>query len=160
MLTKRLELSPLTRAQTLARIDAMTSAERAQLSADWLAQLDASGGEDPWVHGFTLVHLESGRTIGACGFKGPPSDADGAVEIAYGVDADQRGNGYATEAAAALVAYALADPRVRIVRAHTLPQPGPSPRVLSKCGFRHVGDIVDPEDGLVWRWERARDEAS
>jgi len=28
--------------------------------------------------------------------------------------------------------------------------------VLTKCGFRHVADLVDPEDGPVWRWERRR----
>jgi hypothetical protein len=26
--------------------------------------------------------------------------------------------------------------------------------VLAKCGFRHAGTVVDPEDGVVWRWER------
>jgi len=31
-----------------------------------------------------------------------------------------------------------------------------STRVLVKCGFRHVGGVVDPEDAPVWRWERSR----
>jgi [ribosomal protein S5]-alanine N-acetyltransferase len=25
--------------------------------------------------------------------------------------------------------------------------------VLTKCRFERVGEVVDPEDGLVWRWE-------
>jgi RimJ/RimL family protein N-acetyltransferase len=29
-----------------------------------------------------------------------------------------------------------------------------SARVLAKCGFRRVGEVIDPEDGLVWRWEK------
>jgi len=27
-------------------------------------------------------------------------------------------------------------------------------RVLECCGFECVGEVMDPEDGLVWRWER------
>jgi hypothetical protein len=26
--------------------------------------------------------------------------------------------------------------------------------VLDQCGFWHRGEVVDPEDGLVWRWEK------
>jgi RimJ/RimL family protein N-acetyltransferase len=63
------------------------------------------------------------------------------------------GRGYATEAAAALVDFALASGQVRLVRAHTLPEVNASTRVLLKCGFRHVGTVVDPDDGPVWRWE-------
>jgi [ribosomal protein S5]-alanine N-acetyltransferase len=25
--------------------------------------------------------------------------------------------------------------------------------VLSKCGFKAVGEVVDPADGVIWRWE-------
>jgi RimJ/RimL family protein N-acetyltransferase len=67
------------------------------------------------------------------------------------------GQGYATEAAAALVAYAFATPRVAVVRAHTLPTANASTRVLAKCGFGQVGTVVDPEDGTVWGWERTRE---
>jgi len=43
---------------------------------------------------------------------------------------------------------------VRLIRAHTLPEPNASTRVLQKCGFEQVGEVTDAEDGLVWRWER------
>ncbi|MEY2854243.1 MAG: hypothetical protein RL030_1375 [Pseudomonadota bacterium] len=95
---------------------------------------------------------ENGLSVGACMFKGPP--ADGVVEIAYGIDPDQQGKGYATEAAQALFAYALASGEVRLVLAHTLPDSTASKRVLAKSGFRHVGETIDPEDGLVCRFER------
>jgi [ribosomal protein S5]-alanine N-acetyltransferase len=91
--------------------------------------------------------------IGMCGFTGPP-DTNGAVELAYGIVPSYQGKGYATEAAAALVELASADPRVRIIRAHTLPERNASTRVLEKCGFRKIGEVVDPENNLVWRWER------
>jgi [ribosomal protein S5]-alanine N-acetyltransferase len=130
----------------------MDAADKAQLSADWLARLHASTSPDPWVHGFSMVHLDTGVTVGQCGFKGPP-DSDGMVEIAYGVASSQESKGYATEAARALVAYALSIDQVRLVRAHTLPASNASGRVLAKCGFQFVGEINDPEDGLVWRFE-------
>ena len=134
-------------------IEAMTPAEKAQLSADWLARFRVSTVTDPWAHGFRLVHRASGLVVGTCSFKGPP--ADGVVEIAYGVASDQQGKGYATEAAHALVAYAFTFDEVRIVRAHTLPGSSASIRVLAKCGFRHVGEVVDTDDGLVWRFEKS-----
>jgi RimJ/RimL family protein N-acetyltransferase len=97
--------------------------------------------------------VESGLVIGNAGFTGPP-DAEGMVEIAYGVVPDFQGRGYATEAADALVAWAAKNGRVAIVRAHTLPKRNASTRVLEKCGFKYVGELMDPTDGLIWRWEK------
>jgi RimJ/RimL family protein N-acetyltransferase len=124
-----------------------------EVSPAWLAQLRAATAADPWRFGFAVVHRESGLVIGSASFKGPP-DEDGAVEIAYGIVPGYQGCGYATEAAAALVAFAFDNHRVRLVRAHTLPTPNASTRVLAKCGFEYMGEVVDPEDGLVWRWQR------
>jgi len=133
----------------------MSPADRAQVSDTWLAQLHALTAPDPWVLGFSLVLRETGAAVGGAGFTGPPG-ADGIVEVAYGVDPEHQGKGYATEAAEALTAWAFSDSRVRIVCAHTLPEPNASTRVLTKCGFRHLGPINHPEDGLVWRWEKHR----
>jgi RimJ/RimL family protein N-acetyltransferase len=149
--TPRLRLTVETTEATLARIDGMSPEDRAQVSPDWLARLRASV-PSPWTHGFAMEELATGATVGACAFKGPP-DADGAVEIAYGVDPAFQGRGYAKEAAAALVEFALRDERVRVVRAHTLPENGPSQGVLTANGFECLGEVIDPEDGLVWRWE-------
>ena len=126
------------------------------VSAAWLESLRAAAGTppDPWTYGFFIVERSSGMVIGSAGFKGPP-DAQGMVEIAYGVDPSCQGQGFATEAAGALLRYAAADPRVRLLRAHTLPEANASTRVLGKCGFVHIGEVVDPEDGPVWRWERS-----
>lgn len=123
------------------------------VSPVWLSRLRAATVTDPWEHGFGVVHRESQSVIGGAGFKGPPDEA-GMVEIAYGIVPRYQGCGYATEAAAALVAFAFGSGRVRLIRAHTLPMANPSTRVLAKCGFLHIGEIMDPEDGLVWRWER------
>ena len=127
-----------------------------EVSPAFLAQLRAALVADPWVHGFAVVHRESGEVIGSAGFKGPP-DEDGMVEIAYGIVPSHQEQGYATEAAMALVAFAFGSGRVRLVRAHTLVESNASTRILTKCGFESVGEVVDPEDGLVRRWERTHD---
>jgi RimJ/RimL family protein N-acetyltransferase len=72
--------------------------------------------------------------VGVAGFGSPPN-ANGVVEIGYAIVPEARGNGYATEAANALVGYAFADPRVNAVEAETLPDLPDSIRVLEKCGF-------------------------
>jgi RimJ/RimL family protein N-acetyltransferase len=151
--TKNLKLVPQTLQEVLAMVEAMTPSEKAELSADWLARLRDSTPPDPWTLGFSMVHLNSDAVVGKCGFKGPPA-ADGMVEIAYGVSPEYQGKGYATEAAQSMTDYAFSSGKVRVVRAHTLPDPNASTRVLTKCGFRRIGEVIDPEDGLVWRWER------
>lgn len=156
--TSRLDLVLQTPDEVLARIEALSPEDRAQVSPDWLARVRMATPGDPWMFGFSIVERATGADVGDCGYKGPP-DREGCVEIAYGVSPDRRGRGYATEAAAALVAFAFAQEGVRLVRAHTLPEKGASPRVLEKCGLRLIGEVIDPEDGLVWRWERARETA-
>ncbi len=167
--TLRLILLPCTPEQLLALIDQPDDFERLvglpvadglhqfyvsdDVSQDWLDVLRSSSEPDPWRHGFFVAHRESRSVIGSAGFKGPP-DAAGMVEIAYGIAPGFQGHGYATEAAAALVRFALASGQVRLLRAHTLPVANASTRVLLKCGFRHTGTVVDPDDGPVWRWER------
>ena len=150
--TRNLKLVPQTPEDVLAQIEPMDSDQKAQLSPHWLA-LVRNAGPDPWIFGFALVHEITNIRVGSCGFKGPP-DADGIVEIAYGVAPEHQGRGYATEAAEALVAYAFRSGQVRVVRAHTLPDNDASKRVLEKCGFQFIGEVDDPEDGLVWRWEK------
>jgi ribosomal-protein-alanine N-acetyltransferase len=151
--TEHLQLVPRSRDEVRADIEQMPPEMRKEVSAAWMAMLETSSTIDPWIHGFTLVHQGSETVVGSCGFKGPP-DADGMVEIAYGIAPEQQGKGYATEAAAELVSYAFASAAVRVVRAHTLPLPNASTRVLTKCGFQKIGEVMDPDDGLVWRWER------
>lgn len=123
----------------------------AEVSPAWLAALREAKGADPWRHGFLLKHREHGMAVGTAGFKGP-ADADGVVEIAYGVIPTFEGQGLASEAAAALVKFALATPGVKEIRAHTLPETNASTRVLKRAGFEFESEVDDPEDGRVWRW--------
>lgn len=152
-MTMTLKLVPRNRDEVAASLDAMPAEVRAQVSADWWAKFQQSAFEDPWVHGFNLL-LADGANVGIGSFKGPP--VDGAVEIAYAVVPEHQGKGYATVAARAMVEFAFRAPEVRKVLAHTLPDGLASQRVLLKSGFTHTGEVVDPEDGLVWRFEIVR----
>ncbi len=167
--TQRLRLLPQTPAGVLAMLDGpraleahlgmpvaeelVEPADLDQVSPAWLEMVKASTAADPWLHGFAIVDRESSIVIGSLGFKGPPDEA-GMVEIAYGVAPAYRCRGYATEATAAGVEFALGSEQVKFVRAHTLPENNASCRVLTKCGFELLGEVTDPEDGRVWRWER------
>jgi ribosomal-protein-alanine N-acetyltransferase len=169
--TARLTLQPYTPEQLLALRDGVTEFEERigggvragtglreffvsdEVSPQWLERLRSAAGPDPWVFGFAVIHREDQCVIGAASFKGPPDD-DGVVEIAYGIVPAYQGQGYATEAATALVAFAAERVDVCTIRAHTMPDGNASMRVLVKSGFQLVGDVIDPEDGLVCRWER------
>ena len=152
--TGALHLIPHTLDLARALVAEMNPSQRAEVSPDWMALVE-SGNADAWALGYTMKLRHTGITVGNCGFKGPPG-SEGAVEIAYGVSPENEGKGYATDAARGLVAHAFASGLVRVVRAHTLSDAGASVHVLLKCGFRCAGQVVDPEDGLVWRWEIAR----
>ena len=155
--TERLKLVASTLEETRAYLAQLDATQRAEVSPAWLARLETATEADAvWTFGFTVLDRSTDAAVGQCAFKGPP-DGENAVEIAYGISPEHQDRGYATEAAQALVAFAFESGKVRVVRAHTFREQNASTRVLTKCGFRHVGEVIDPEDGLVWRWEKRND---
>jgi [ribosomal protein S5]-alanine N-acetyltransferase len=145
-----MSLVPRTRDEVLAAMAAMPPEVRAQVSPHWLSMLERSSAQDPWIHGFHILSA-TGTFVGLGAFKGPP--VNGVVEIAYAVEPEHQCKGYATHAARALAKYAFDFGRVEVVRAHTLPDGAASQRVLLKAGFEKAGEVIDPEDGHVWRFE-------
>ncbi len=81
--------------------------------------------------------------IGSGGFKGKPN-ADGTVEVGYGVLPEFQNQGYATEAVRSLVIWALSHQRIERVIAESFPDNVPSVRVLTKCGFVNAGIGSEP----------------
>ena len=151
--TPRLTLSLQTRAQVEAMIAGLPEEHRAQISSSWLEQLRIATEGDPFAFAFGITLRGQDSDIGSCSFKGPP--VEGVAEIAYRIEPDLCGQGLATEAARALYDYAASRGDIRLVCAHTLPDGAASQKVLTKCGFEYVGERHDPEDGRVWRFERA-----
>jgi RimJ/RimL family protein N-acetyltransferase len=124
-------------------------------SAEFMKKLESAKQPDPWQFGFAVIHKIDNMLIGMGGFPAPPS-MEGVAEIAYGIAPRYQGQGYATEVANALIDFASRDARVKTICAHTLAETNASTRVLEKCGFKKVGETIDPENGVaVWRWQRA-----
>ena len=123
-------------------------------SSEFVTNLENAREANPWRFGFGVIHKIDNLLIGMGGFPGEP-DSEGVAEIAYGIAPAYQGKGYATEVANALIDFASRDPRVKIIRAHTLAETNASTGVLKKCGFKKVGETIDPENNFpVWRWER------
>lgn len=101
---------------------------------------------------YMILHKTDNSLIGIGGYKGAP-DCQGVVEIGYGIAPAYRGKGYATEAASTLINNAINIAGVNAVWAHTLPEFNASTKVLQKCGMEMVEEIIDPDDGKVWRWQ-------
>lgn len=100
-----------------------------------------------WV----MIERSSATVVGDIGFRGPPDDA-GAIELGYSVVPGCRGRGYATEAAATLVGWAMTQPDVRLIVAGCHPDNVPSVRTLERVGFRRTGRA----DGEIrWSYDRA-----
>jgi ribosomal-protein-alanine N-acetyltransferase len=151
-----LDLVLQTPGDLLAWVETLPPEVKAEVSPAWIERVRNTPPGDPFALGFNVVERSTCAMVGNCAFKAPP-DADGVVEIAYGIDEEFRGRGFATQAAGALVDFALASGRVQLVIAHSRPDNGASARVLTKSGFRMIGEVVDPEDGLVCRWEHCQD---
>jgi RimJ/RimL family protein N-acetyltransferase len=95
------------------------------------------------------------RVLGSIIFHGKPGD-DGVAEIAYGVEEGSQGQGYATEAVGACVAWALAQERVHAVQAATFAWHRASMRVIEKVGMVKVGMREHETMGELLVFERRR----
>lgn len=106
----------------------------------------AQGDQRPFGY-YRITRLADGLAIGGIGFKGQPDD--GAVEIGYGLAPSARGNGYAAEAARALVALARRHGLLRVL-ADTDDGNVASRRTLERAGFTSVS-----ADGVLCRYALA-----
>ena len=105
---------------------------------------------DRWAwYAIWMIGLKDGTHVGDLSFKG--FNEDGSVEIGYGILDAYQGQGYATEAVAAAVNWALAEPGVTKVEAETEPDNRASQRVLEKCGFIPTGTVGEEGPRFVYK---------
>ncbi len=102
---------------------------------------------------FALVSRDSGSVIGFCGLVHPGGQAE--AEIKYALCREHWGKGFASEAAAAMLAAASSDFGLPLVIASTAPENVASHRVLLKAGMRR-GPVIPNDDGtetyvFIWR---------
>jgi RimJ/RimL family protein N-acetyltransferase len=107
----------------------------------------SSSPEDERYGVWVIVERESSTVVGDIGFFGPP-DAAGVLEVGYSIVPDRRRRGYASEAASALVTWALDQPGVEAVVAACDADNAASILTLDRVGFRRTGEV----DGRVL-WE-------
>lgn len=102
------------------------------------------------MHGYGLWAVfdrSDGAFLGECGLRHRAEDD--AVELAYGLVPDAWGRGLATEAAAAVLAFAFARLSVPRVVAVARADNAASHNVMRKLGMRLVARRPRPEDGGV-----------
>ncbi len=169
--TPRLSLVPLLE-ETLAALvagdhQAASRFQEVELPADFpapdgsddfflraqLERVRADPDHRDWC-GRLMIRLADGAVVGRCGFHGPPW-AVGRAEIGYTVLPPYRGQGLATEAAAALVAWAWEQGEGTVV-ATVAPTNLASLAVVRKLGFVETGSQIDDIDGLELVFELTR----
>ena len=104
---------------------------------------------DPW--GCYLAR-DGEAAVGVCAFKSAPDD-QGVVEIAYMTFPALERRGHAGRMVSTLTGIAFAAGAPMAI-AHTSPEENASTSALRRNGFAFAGEVMDPEDGRVWRWER------
>jgi RimJ/RimL family protein N-acetyltransferase len=147
LVTDRLVLRPLTAEHIAAVIEGSRLAHWAQDFPDAgdlvIARMLAGKPPGGLPYGQRqVIERPTGQAVGGIGLFWPPTD--GAIEFGYGIVPSRQGRGYATEAARAVVAAALADPSVHEVYADVDIANPASVRVLEKAGLRHRDTPDDP----------------
>jgi ribosomal-protein-alanine N-acetyltransferase len=111
-------------------------------------QLAADPARSPWSVR-AMVRRDDRVMVGFVNFHGPPGTNDievaGAAELGWTVFPEHRRNGYATETALRLMAWARAEHGVHRFISSTTPDNVPSLRVHEKLGFHRTGQVVDGE---------------
>lgn len=98
----------------------------------------------------TIMVVATQTIIGDIGFRNTPNT--GETEIGYGLVSTAWGQGFATEAARGMIAWAFGQPRITAITAESELENHRSARVLEKVGMARMGQI----DTLV-QWRLARD---
>ncbi len=156
MITERLRLVPVTAAHRQAfnqSREAFAGLIGATLPEGWPEFPEAFSfafpiTPEPWTS-YVFLCRDAPKLIGNGGYVGAP-DADGVVEIGYEIGPEHQGQGYATEAAGAMVRGAFAAGANAVI-AHSLAEPNASNAVLQKLGM-HFDGALDQQGMKVWRW--------
>ena len=117
-------------------------------------RLQADPSQEGWWT-WAVIRKDRQEAVGSVGFGGGP-DAEGAVMVGYATYPNVEGRGYATEAAGALVTWALDHPGVVRVCASMPPDNAAAIRVAQKIGMRLLGTVweEDLDDVLLYGVDR------
>jgi RimJ/RimL family protein N-acetyltransferase len=160
IVTSRLELRPLSvplvtallESRPRSEIEKIVGAElpwtwpsRALVDQAFPASLEAVRADPDtrlWGDRLMVTREAPARVVGSIIFHGRPG-ADGVADVAFGVEDASQGQGYATEALAACIEWALAQAECKIVRATTTDWHKASKKLLERVGMRVAGERMD-----------------
>jgi len=94
-----------------------------------------------------LFRLSDDAHVGCAGLR-PVSGNEGVLELGFHLRTEHWGQGFATEAARAVIAYAFTTAAAGALVAGHHPQNEASGRVLQRLGFRHTHDAHYAPTGL------------
>lgn len=94
---------------------------------------------------FPIFLKESGEFIGTCGIEPFNLEGQPELELGYRLCLKFWGKGYASEAAAEMLAYAFGDLKLPKIMAFVLPQNRASVRILEQLGFEYLRDFEQAE---------------
>ena len=106
-------------------------------------RLQADPAQEGWWT-WLVIRKDTKEAVGSVGFGGGP-DGEGAVMIGYATYPNIEGRGFATEAAGALVDWALAQPGVARVCASLPPDNAAAIRVAEKLGMSLLGTVWEED---------------
>jgi RimJ/RimL family protein N-acetyltransferase len=143
--TERLRLRPATLDDLEAWHAISLDAERAWFGEEQSSLDDSRASLERRIaqherHGYSLWAVElktSGRVIGVAGLVHLQDGPE--IEVGYRFRETHWGNGYATEAARAAIAFGFDELQLERIVAVTLPDNRASRRVLEKCGLTFLG---------------------
>jgi len=94
-----------------------------------------------------IFRLDTGEPLGCCGLR--PREAEtGVFELGYQLRREAWGQGYASEAARTVVAWAAANGVPALIAGHH-PENHASKRTLQRLGFAYTHDELYPPTGLM-----------
>src|SRR2546428_6047636 len=111
----------------------------------FVENMEKAPSEPAWD--WIAIHRLDNGVIGGIGFMGGP-DEDGVVEVGYDIVPEYRNQGYATEMASGLIAWAFHEKGIKLVTAACLDNNIGSIKVLEKVGMHRL----EP-DGNMLKWE-------
>lgn len=102
---------------------------------------------------FAIALKKTDRLIGGVGLDGSTGDGSEEPALGYWLGQPYWGNGYAREAAAAVIDYGFRTLGLETIRAYTDPGNTASQKVLLHCGLKNVGEIelIKPTHHGAWR---------
>ena len=116
----------------------------AEALPSFIENMEKAPSEPAWD--WIAIHRKDLAVIGGIGFMGGP-DEDGVVEVGYDIVPAYRKQGYATEMARSLIAWAFQEAGINVVTASCLDDNIGSIKVLENVGMRRL----EPEEHML-KW--------